>query len=175
MHTTAEGMVSRGDGWRAVELSYSGASMTIILPDSGRLAGVERQLDADFLASIDAHQSFDLVHLSLPRWSSTTAVDLIPHLKALGIRDLFDRDAADLRGIADAQLSVSLVVHQATISVDEHGTEAAAATAVGGGTTGGGPDRETTIRVDRPFIYLIHDEASGEILFMGRVLDPSKG
>ena len=67
---------------------------------------------------------------------------------------------------------MNLVVHQATISVDEHGTEAAAATAVGGGTTGGGPDRETTIRVDRPFIYLIRDDASGEILFMGRVLDP---
>jgi serpin B len=110
-----------------------------------------------------------------PRWSSTTDVKLKDPLMKLGVRDLFDPEKADLRGIADAGLFISFVIHQANIDVDEAGTEAAAATAVGGDTTGGGPDGEVTVTVDRPFIFLIRDSASGEILFAGRVVDPSKG
>jgi hypothetical protein len=94
--------------------------------------------------------------------------------KELGVRDLFDSSAADLRGIADAGLYVGTVIHQANIDVDEHGTEAAAATAVGGDTSGGGPENEVSIAVDRPFIYLIRESGSGEILFAGRVLDPTQ-
>jgi serine protease inhibitor len=69
----------------------------------------------------------------------------------------------------------ALVIHQANIDVDEGGTEAAAATAVGGDTSGGGPEGEVTVTVDRPFIFLIRDGVSGEILFAGRVLDPTAG
>ena len=173
MHGSVQAMGTDGDGWQAVELWYSGASMTIIAPDLGRFAQVERRLGGDLLAAIEARHSFALVHLALPSWTATTSAELIPPLQALGIHDLFDRTTADLSGITEVPLSVSAVVHQATISVDEKGTEAAAATAVVGGTTGGGPGHEMTIRVDRPFMYLIRDDASGEILFAGRVLDPT--
>jgi serpin B len=174
MHGSIAGGYSQGNGWQAVDLDYTGATMTVILPDAGKFAAVEQVLDTAFLAEIDANRRAMEVHLSLPRWSSTTALDLVDNLKPLGIHDLFDPNLADLRGIADAGLYVSQVIHQATIKVDEGGTEAAAATAVIGGTTGGGPDGEVTVKVDRPFIYLIRDSNTGEILFAGRVLDPTQ-
>jgi serpin B len=174
MHGSIAGGYSHGDGWQAVDLDYTGATMTVILPDPGRFADVEKGLDAAFLAELRATWAYTEVHLSLPRWSSTTARDLVENLRALGIHDLFDPSLADLRGIADAGLYVGQVIHQATIKVDEGGTEAAAATAVIGGTTGGGPDGDATVKVDRPFIYLIRDGSTGEILFAGRVLDPTQ-
>jgi serine protease inhibitor len=175
MHATIQASYSRGDDWSAVDLGYLGATMTVLVPDTGRYAAVERALNPELLNTIEAKRQFALVHLSLPRWSSTTSADLVDHLKALGIHDLFDSERADLQGIADLPLSVSQVIHQATISVDEHGTEAAAATAIVGDTTGGGPDTEATLRIDRPFIYVIRDDGTGEILFAGRVLDPTAG
>ena len=64
------------------------------------------------------------------------------------------------------------VVHETFIAVDEEGTEAAAATAVIGGATGG-PSHIVDLTVDRPFIFLVRDDETGAILFMGRVLDPN--
>jgi serpin B len=172
MHGSIASEYSHGDGWQAIDLNYVNATMTVILPDAGKFSAVERRLDAAFLAKIAAERRYTEIHLSVPRWSSTTALDLVGNLKALGVHDLFDPNLADLRGIADAGLSVGAVIHQATIKVDEGGTEAAAATAVIGDTTGGGPEDEVTIAVDRPFIFLIRDNNTGEILFAGRVLDP---
>ena len=174
MRGSVAGDYRRGDGWQAVDRNYVNATMTVILPDPGRFAAVERHLDAAFLAELAAKRRYTEIHLSLPRWSSASSLDLVDDLETLGIRDLFDSGRADLRGIADAGFYVSQVVHQATISVDEAGTEAAAATAVVGDTTGGGPDGEVTVKVDRPFIYLIRDSNTGEILFAGRVLDPTQ-
>jgi serpin B len=173
MRGVFQGDYVRGDGWQAVDIPYSGATMTVILPDAGRFRAVERQVNADFLAGLANHRAFDMIHLGLPRWSSSTDLDLVKTLKALGVRDLFDPGAADLRGIADAGLYVSQVIHQANISVDEHGTEAAAATAVVGDTSGGGPDGDVSVTVDRPFLYVIRDGYTNEILFAGRVLDPT--
>ena len=94
-------------------------------------------------------------------------MDLIPHSRSLGIERLFD--GADLSGIADASLSVSDIVHAANITVDEMGTEAAAATAVAIEESGAPP---AILRIDRPFMYLIYDDDNGEILFFGRLLRP---
>lgn len=174
MHGSIASDYRRGDGWQAVDLNYVNATMTVILPDAGKFAAVERRLDAKFLAELAAKRRYTEIHLSLPRWSSTTALDLVDDLMKLGVGDLFDPGRADLTGIADAGFYISQVVHQATITVDEAGTEAAAATAVVGDTTGGGPEDEVTVAVDRPFIYLIRDSNTGEILFAGRVLDPTK-
>lgn len=98
------------------------------------------------------------------------SIDLVPPLQALGVRNLFD-GSSDLSGISTAgQLYISQVVHQANISVDEQGTEAAAATAGVAELTSRGA--AATLTVDRPFIYLIRDQNTNEILFMGRVMDP---
>ena len=78
-------------------------------------------------------------------------------------------------------LYIGDVIHQANIDVDEKGTEAAAATAVGMETTGGGcgsspaPRKTITLRLDHPFLFVLRDVETGAVLFMGRVVDPSVG
>lgn len=159
------------DGWRAFRLPYWGASMFVIIPDEGQFAAVESALDPSLVTAFDREPRDVSLTLDLPRWQSDQRVDLIPPLESLGIVDLFDWEKSDLSGITTAeQLFVKTAVHQANVSVDENGTEAAAATAVV-------PERVSmpeliSLSVDMPFIYLISDDATGEILFMGRVLDP---
>jgi serpin B len=183
MHGTVLADYRRGDGWQAARLWYVGdrqVAMTIIVPDAGRYAEVERRIDGLFLRAL-ADESADwtsvALSLALPRWSDTTAVDLVAPLRALGVRALFEAPpgpgAADLGGIADGDLYVTSAVHEAVIEVDENGTTASAATAVVGGTTGADPG-PMSLTVDRPFLYAISHAASGEILFLGRVLDPAR-
>jgi serpin B len=173
MHGDIDGQYTKGTGWQAVTIQYVNAQMTVILPDAGKFAAVENGLDASFLESLDERSQFAAVKLTLPKWKSDSRFDLIPVLRKLGINALFDD--ADLSAMAAEPLGVSAVVHQANVSVDEAGTEAAAATAVVGDTTGGGPDISATVRVDRPFIYVIRSSISGEVLFVGRVMDPTAG
>jgi serpin B len=161
-----------GDGWQAVELPYvGGASMLVLVPDEGRFAEVEKELHERLLDEINRELTEHQVDLRVPRWESESDLDLIPPLEALGVKDLFDRSRADLSGIAgNRDLYVTGVFHDANITVDETGTEAAAATAVVVGEVSAPPPAALT--VDRPFIYLIRDDANGEILFMGRLLEP---
>jgi serpin B len=80
---------------------------------------------------------------------------------------------ADFSGMDGTRsLSIQKVIHKAFIAVGEKGTEAAAATFVGGG--GGAPRQILRIAANRPFLFFIRDQPTGAILFMGRVLDPSK-
>ena len=191
---------ARGSGWRAVDLRYKsppGASplaMTVVLPED--LRAFESKLDGELLARIVAkldaeRQSFaepecppeytdagcypyDL-QLFLPRFSLDTRAALADLLAAAGISRAFDPATADFSGINKQEpLYISAVIHQANIDVDEHGTEAAAATAVGM-DTGGGPSAldQYTGRFDRPFLFFVRDVETGTILFMGRVVDPS--
>jgi serpin B len=117
------------------------------------------------------------VHLFMPRFGVETRADLVPSLKRLGMT-LATSGAADFSGITSpSQMFIAAVIHQANIDVDETGTEAAAATAVIGDTTGGcggpQPAKTITLRLNRPFLFILHDVKTGAILFMGRVLDPS--
>jgi serpin B len=80
---------------------------------------------------------------------------------------------ADFSGMTGGKdLFISDVLHEAWISADEAGTEAAAATAVIMSLTAA-PDTPMEFNVDRPFLYVLHDTETGSILFMGRVVDPS--
>jgi serpin B len=163
-----------GDGWQAVQLPYiGGASMIVLVPDDGRYAEVEGRLDEELLAEVSGALAEHQVELGLPRWESASDLDLIPPFKSLGVELLFDWHSADLTGIANVpgeNLFVTGVFHQANINVDEVGTEAAAATAAVVGLESLPPP--ATLTVDRPFIYLISDDANGEILFLGRLLEP---
>jgi serpin B len=123
------------------------------------------------------------VDLFMPRFSIETRARLKAPLAALGMPRAFDPGAADFTGIHVPKVDgdnihISNVIHQANIDVDEAGTEAAAATAVGmdtGGCTGPAPAKEIELRLDRPFLFAIRDIETGAILFMGRVVDPSIG
>jgi serpin B len=162
-----------GPGWRAVELPYVGGSlgMTVIVPDD--LAAFEAGLSADQLAALVAALSPRPVELTLPRFGIETALALADVLKALGMPLAFDPDRADFTGITAAEkLYIWAVIHQANIDVDEKGTEASAATAVVIGTTSI-PADPVTLRVDRPFLFLLRDIPTGAIVFMGRVTDPT--
>ena len=119
------------------------------------------------------------VRLFLPRFGAETKADLIPELAHLGMTLATDPLKADFSGInSPSELYIAKVIHQANIDVDEKGTEAAAATAVGMSTTGGcgpsDPHRVITVRFDRPFFFILRDVETGAILFMGRVVDPSQ-
>jgi serpin B len=174
MHGSPRTGYATGDGWAAVRLPYWGsASMVVIVPDAGRFADIEQQVDATFLHDLELGDA--QVTLSLPRWESESTIDLIPVLHTLGVIEVFDQNRADLSGVADFSqtnepLYVSGVIHQANITVDEEGTEAAAATAVVISAESG--TRAVSLTVDRPFIYVIQDDITGEILFLGRLLKP---
>ncbi len=199
--------LATGDGWRATELRYlapngsSELAMTMILPDDIRT--FEELLDAATLAQVQQRLNAERrrltkleytaadwadmrcgtypysVNLYLPKFGIDTRANLIPSLRALGMEVPFDGVAADFSGItATDPLHIGMVIHQANIDVDESGTEAAAATAIGMDTTGGcgGPSARTTktLRLHKPFLFLLRDVQTGAILFMGRVVDPTQ-
>ena len=85
----------------------------------------------------------------------------------------FTFPGADFSGVDDTKtLYLSQVIHEAVVTVDEKGTEAAAAAAAGM-VAGGMPQKPTVFRADHPFLFLIRDLETGAVLFMGRVVDPT--
>jgi serpin B len=164
---------AEGTGWRAVELPYVGGSlaMTVVVPDD--LGAFEASLNAGELDQLVSSLGPRAVDLTFPRFGIETSAGLAAILADLGMPLAFDPDRADFSGITTAeQLFISAVVHQANIDVDEKGTEAAAATAVVMDTTSV-PADPVTLRVDRPFLFLLRDVPTGAIVFMGRVVDPT--
>ena len=111
--------------------------------------------------------------LSLPKLNYSADFNLSRRLSEMGMPDAFDASRADFSGMSEKRdLYITDVLHEAFVSVDEEGTEAAAATAVIVGETSA-RRYDIALSVDRPFIFLIRVLASGQILFMGRVIDPA--
>jgi serpin B len=177
MRGTAARAYVRGDGYQAVLLPYAGGSlaMAVILPD-GPLAALRPALAAGTLSGVLAGTSRHQVTLSLPRFRVQAAFDLIPVLRQLGVNEAFSGDA-DFSGITEAEpLHISAVAHEAYIDVDEQGTEAAAATAVGirAAAAFRSPPPVTMV-IDRPFLFAIIHTATGLPLFVGQVSRPRSG
>jgi len=167
---------AQGNGYQAVELPYVGgtAAMDILVPDEGNFTQFETALDAGRLVQILGDMQPTSVQFGMPRFSFTSQFGLADQLSALGMADAFDPVLADFSGMdGQRDLYVSAVIHKAFVAVDEKGTEAAAATGVIMEATGA-PLFEVNLTIDRPFIFLIRDLPSGQILFVGRVLDPTK-
>jgi len=176
MHLTAPQAYLRGDGYQAVLLPYRdiGLAMAVVLPD-GPLPALRPKVAAAGLGGLLAGTARHQVTLSLPRFRLEAAFDLIPALRRLGVTDAFGDDA-DFSGITDTDaepLRIGAVAHKAYIDVDEHGTEAAAATAVvmAGMAAFRAPPPVTMI-VDRPFLFAIIDTATSLPLFLGQVSHP---
>jgi len=164
---------AEGAGWQAVELPYDGdvLSMVVILPDD--LETFEDTLDDAVVGGIVDQLSWEMVQLTMPKFSFDSSFELSDPLKEMGMVDAFTLGVADFTGIEDTyhELYISKVIHKAHIGVDEKGTEAAAATAVI--MEGYGVPDENPLTLDHPFFFLIRDIPSDTILFMGRVVDPS--
>jgi len=151
--------------------------MIIVLPDN-ELDDLVRRLDSEEIANLRAalRAPIRLVRLSLPRFHASFKVSLAEPLMRMGMRRAFDPKTADFSGITGIPqvklpLAIDQIMHRAVIEVTEEGTEAAAATGVEVAVRGRQPPSET-FRVDRPFLFAIIDDATGAVLFEGRVADP---
>jgi serpin B len=156
-------------------------SMLMLLPNTADgLPALEAQLTSDALAgaiaragSAAAAPNFQNIEIALPRFGITSKLDLPAALIKLGMVTAFDPDTADFSGIAGDRhlypLYIESVVHEATITVDETGADAAAATGVGVGIV----SAPLPFVADRPFVFAIFDHVTGSILFLGRVQDPT--
>jgi serpin B len=166
---------AEGKGYQAVELPYDGGelSMAILLPERGRFEPFEGTLDAEQVDVIVKDLSTRRVALTMPRFEFESGFSLKEALSAMSMPDAFLYKVADFSGMdGTRELFIGQVIHKAFVSVDEAGTEAAAASAMVG--PGAAPPEEAVeVTVDRPFIFLIRDIETGAILFVGRVVDPS--
>ncbi|HEX2085857.1 MAG TPA: serpin family protein [Solirubrobacteraceae bacterium] len=166
-------MTAEGDGWRALELPYVGGSlaMLIVLPGRGALGEVELRMSGGLLDEMTAALEERLLEVAIPRFRVESTVDLVPPLRELGARDAFD-DAADFSGMTGEEaLFIAKAKQRAFISVDERGTEAAAATGVVAELQSL-PSRARPFVADRPFLFVIRDRPTGTVLFSGRVTRP---
>ncbi len=163
----------QGSGYQAVELPYAGdkLSMLVMVPDAGQFAVFEKSLDPPLLETVRQGLRGAEVTLSMPKFKYESSISLGDVLKSMGMSDAFDPNKADLSGMDGTRdLFISDVLHKAYVSVDEKGTEAAAATAVVVGTTAM-PENVVALKIDRPFIFMIQDNQSGSVLFVGRVVN----
>ncbi|MFH1039512.1 MAG: serpin family protein [PVC group bacterium] len=160
----------------AVELPYTGydLSMVILLPrERDGLTKLEGMLTKDRVDGWLGGITRTKVDLSLPRFKFTSEFGMADTLEKLGMVDAFDPEKADFSGISsEAGLAISAVLHQAFVSVDEEGTEAAAATAVAMAGAAFDPEAPKIFKADHPFLFLIRHNRTGCILFLGRVVQP---
>ena len=167
---------ARGEGYQAVDLPYHGGelSMTILLPDEGRFREFEGSVDATLVGRILDDIEEQNVLLTMPKFEFESKFRLDETLKKMGMPNAFNGGKADFSGMNGRScpgggcLVIAAVIHKAFVSVDEEGTEAAAATAATGDLLGGRPE-PIRVTVDRPFIFLIRDRATGAVLFLGRM------
>jgi len=161
------------DGYQAVELPYIGSqvSILVLVPDQGRFEEFEDQFSIEELNRTLDGLSYSPVELTFPRFEFETEISLASTLSAMGMPTALS-EAADFSGMTGAKdLFISDVFHKAFVSVDEEGTEAAAATAVVMSLTSM-PESPIEFTVDRPFLFLIREHETGTVLFMGRVVNP---
>ncbi|MBN2572926.1 MAG: serpin family protein [Deltaproteobacteria bacterium] len=176
LNKTATRSYAEDDTTQAVAVPLSGGSIdfVVFLPKAtSSLAQLEDSLSPARAQALIARMGSQGVALALPKFTFTTAsVSLRTVLTALGMTDAFGAKA-DFSGITkEAQLFISDVFHKAMVAVDEHGVEAAAATAVIMGERGA-PTDVKQMDVNRPFFFGIYDRPTATWLFLGHVTDPS--
>ncbi|MBP7300130.1 MAG: serpin family protein [Methanoculleus sp.] len=161
---------------QVLELAYAhekGLSMLVLLPEEGSLTAAEETLDVQNLSMLRHSLTRERIDVYLPRFTLDAGYHLSPTLAAMGMPTAFS-SGADFSGMDGTKnLFISDLVHGAFVDVNEEGTEAAAATGVIMNTSAAPPGFTPVFRADHPFIFLILDDGSGIILFMGRVVRPA--
>ena len=156
-----------------LELPYKGGdvSMLILLPTEN-LESIEPNLTIEKLKDWKSQmQETKLGSIYLPKFEFDSKYSLNENLKALGMPTAFS-SSADFSGMTEEEkLFISEVIHQAYVKVDEKGTEAAAATAVVMMASSAGP--RSIFKADHPFIFIIQEKQTGNILFLGKVINPT--
>jgi len=176
MNQAADFNYMETEDFQGLELPYvdDELSMIILLPkQNNRPAEFEKTLTLKNLSQWLARLRKRKVIVSVPKFKMTSQFRLAEVLKSMGMTDAFVPDVADFSGMnGKRDLFISAVIHKAYVDVNEEGTEAAAATAVVVGVTSVGPTRIPVFRADHPFLFLIRDNHSSSILFIGRVMNP---
>lgn len=179
MHQKCELKVLRKEGFQAASLPYKGErmSMVILLPDEVTgLPALEKQLTEQnlrqWLAELDNTVANE-IDVYLPKYKLETDYDLVDLFKTLGMQNAFKPEHADFQGMGwpKGDLWISQIKHKAFVEVNEEGTEAAAATAVEMITKAA--ITPPPFRADHPFLFLIRDNQTGAVLFLGRLIDPT--
>ncbi|XP_037679416.1 heparin cofactor 2 [Choloepus didactylus] len=154
-----------------LQLEYAGGiSMLIAVPR--KLAGM-RALEAQLAPQVVERWQRSMTNRTrevfLPKFKLEKNYNLVEALKSMGITALFD-GSGDMAAISPQKLAIDVFKHQGTITVNEEGTQAAAVTAVGF------MPLSTQVRfvADRPFLFLVYEQRTGCLLFLGRVADPTK-
>ena len=173
MHRNAKYYYTSNDVYSAVTLPYgSGAySMTVILPNEGKfITDLTITLNADTIASLRRNMEECLVDLKLPRFTTEMKLPLKGIVAKLGAPSMFDATRADFSSFANGNVYVSEMLQKAKIEVSEEGTKAAAVTMGMVKLTSMRPQepRRVDFHCDRPFVYMIQDNYTGAILFMGQ-------
>lgn len=162
---------------QAIEIPYKDnkASMVILLPNTtDGIAELGKSLDYKYYQEIiEGLQSTD-VHLSLPKFKMDLQLELSSTLSQMGMPLAFSQTGTDFSGMTgNRDLFISKVIHQAFVNVDEKGTEAAAATVVTMERTMAPHHVEPKLfNADHPFVFLIKDNTTGSVLFMGKIVRP---
>ena len=169
MSQTETFKLANAEGFRALELPYEDddLSMLVVVPnDPDGLPALEETLSPEWIETLRFNEQEVMVQL--PKFKLEWKFELGKTLADMGMPLAFS-DHADLSGMDGSRdLSVGFVVHKAYVEVNEEGTEAAAATAVGIRAT----SMPTIFAANQPFLFLIRENTTGAILFIGRVTDP---
>jgi serpin B len=187
MHQTGMLPIAQADGVKVLRLDYDGpAAMFIILPDRAsdlkRIEGGLSAAELDRWVAIQNKPSNNppYVIVTLPRFAANNNFMLTNTLKSLGMPAAFS-PRSDFNGIAasaDGRLTLSGVIQQSAITVDETGTEAMAATgleAVSASAAMPNPPPPILFNANHPFLYVIRADGTGAILFIGREDNPATG
>ncbi|OGN23652.1 MAG: hypothetical protein A3A13_01720 [Candidatus Yanofskybacteria bacterium RIFCSPLOWO2_01_FULL_43_22] len=167
---------TEADNLQILEIPYEGdkLSMMILLPKNDNLSSLESSLSLEKINDWKSKLLEQRVDVFMPKFTFNTKYFMSETLAKMGMPTAFT-DAADFSGMDGTKsLSIQNVIHQAFVDVNEEGTEAAAATGVSVGITSVMPQQTPVFRADHPFIFVIQDKDNGNILFFGRVSNPSE-
>lgn len=176
----AEFNYAKADKVQILELPYDGEdlSMLLILPEEDSLKKLERSINTKKLSEWKSVLKKQRVDIYIPKFKFETKYFMAETLKKMGMPLAFKWPGADFSGMDGTRnLYIGDVIHQAFVEVNEEGTEAAAATAVIMMWGSAGNIEEPVIpvfRADHPFIFIIQQKETGNILFMGRVSNPNE-
>ena len=160
---------------QVLEMLYKGEelSMLVLLPKDEDMAKLEQSLTAENLAEWREGLFERTIDVYMPKFKFETKYFMVETLSEMGMPTAFNPTVADFSGMTGGRdLFISQVIHQAFVDVNEEGTEAAAATVIVMELTTAGP--MNNFRADHPFIFIIQERETGNILFMGRVVDPTE-
>lgn len=165
MHQTDQFEYGETDDCQALRLPYGNGSfqMTVLLP-KGKTNALPKVPTAEEWQQLNLQMMPTLVDVSLPRFETSTDIDLKPIMQKLGMPDVFDPQAADFSRFCNVSVYISLMKQVAKVKLDEEGTEAAAVTTTGLATT----SAPTVFNANHPFLYVISEQQTGAVLFIGQ-------